>query len=88
MSIIKVQYKVKKVEARDSNGVMQKKFIPICKKSLFGIGFWKECEDWKATEEQIAGEKYLGLDTDSTLTHIRAFIDKNDPNPKNEYYNE
>ncbi len=81
-----VKYKVKKVAVKGEDGVMEKKFIPLRKKAIWGIGFWTECPDWKDTEEQIAGEKYLGMDTDSTLTHIRKFID--DVNPKNEYYND
>ncbi len=84
--MFKVQYKVKKVTVLE-NGEVKKKFVPICKKSLFGFGFWRECSEWEEIEKKIAEDKFLGQDSDSTLTHIRAFIDENDPPvPTNEYY--
>jgi hypothetical protein len=87
MFTVTVKYKVKKVEALDDDGVMQKKFIPLRKKSIWGIGFWTECEKWQEAEKQLAGEKFLGINSDSTLTHIRKFIEYDDPNPPNEFYN-
>jgi hypothetical protein len=82
------KFKVKKVDVIDANGVIRKKFIPIRKTTFFGFGFWKECSEWAEIEKRIAEEKFLGMDSDSTLTHIRALIDENDPSPRNEYYNE
>ena len=65
------------------------KFVPIRKKMLFGNGFWKECKEWEGIEKKLSDERYLGLDSDSTLTHIRTFIDENVPAaPVNEYYHE
>jgi hypothetical protein len=84
--MIAVKYKVKKVKSYDANGVLRTKFVPICKKSLFGIGFWRDCTEWENIERKIEGERYLGLDADSTLTHIRKFIDEK--TCKNEYYHE
>ncbi len=86
--MITTKFKVKKVEAYDADGVMQKKFIPIRRTAIFGIGFWREIPEWEEVEKKIEGEKFLGLDSDSTMTHIRTFIDENDPNPRNEFYNE
>jgi hypothetical protein len=84
-----VKYKVKKVVARNEHGILEKKFVPIRKTAIFGIGFWRECAEWEGVEKKISDEKFLGIDSDSTLTHIRAFIDENDPvAPTNEYYNE
>jgi hypothetical protein len=87
--MITTKFKVKKVETHNADGVLEKKFVPVRKTSIWGIGFWRECKEWDKIEKQVAGDKLLGLDSDSTLTHIRAFIDENDPAaPVNEYYNE
>ena len=86
--MIDTNFKVKKVETVNANGVVTKKFVPIRRTTIFGIGFWKECKEWSGVEKQIADDKFLGMDTDSTLTHIREFIDAHDDAPKNEYYNE
>ena len=86
--MITTKFKVKTIETRNADGVVEKKFVPVRKTMIWGIGFWRECKEWEKIEKQIEGEKYLGMDTDSTLTHIRAFIDENDSNPRNEYYNE
>lgn len=86
--MITTKFKVKKVVTRNAAGVLEKKFIPIRKTTFCGIGFWKECPEWAEIEKRMAEEKFLGMDSDSTLTHIRALIDENDPSPRNEYYNE
>jgi hypothetical protein len=87
--MITTKFKVKKIETRNADGVMEKKFVPVRKTMIWGMGFWRECPDWEEVEKKMEGEKFLGLDSDSTLTHIRAFIDENDPAaPVNEYYNE
>ena len=79
----KVQYKVKKVTVDGQN-----KFIPIRKKTVFGIGVWRECEEWSTVEKQLNGERNIGLETDSTLTVIRSFIDdRPDVELENDYYN-
>ena len=57
--MFKVQYKVKKVTVLE-NGEVKKKFVPICKKSLFGFGFWRECSEWEEIEKKIAEGKREG----------------------------
>lgn len=81
------KYKVKTVETRGAGGIVRRKFVPIQKTSFLGFGFWKECAEWDSIEQQKEGEKFLGLDTDTTLTQIRQFIDERSP-VKNEYYND
>ncbi len=77
-----VKYKVKKVIVDG-----QSKFVPIRRKSILGIGWWSECKEWAKIEKQLDGERHIGLETDSTLTHIRSFIeDRTDVQLKNEYY--
>ena len=66
----------------------QKKFIPIQKKTFLGFGWWTDCPEWSGLEEGFKAERALGLDTDSTLTHIREFIDEAGPSLNNEYYND
>jgi len=80
--MIDTKFKTKKVVVDGIN-----KIIPLQKKTLFGFGFWTECKGWKEVEMAFKSEKLLGLNSDSTLTQIRNFIDKRNPNPKNEYYN-
>lgn len=83
--MIDTKFKMKKVVVDGCN-----KLIPMQKKTLFGFGFWKECEEWKAVAEQNHGEKVLGLNSDTTVTQIRKFIDQRDPAVllRNEYYND
>ena len=83
MKIIDTKFKVRTI-----NKDGRKKFVPIQKTTFLGFGWWVDCPEWMKRERNIAVEKSLGMDSDSTLTHIRAFIDTNDPNPRNEYYNE
>ena len=83
--MIDTKFKTKKVVVDGVN-----KIIPMQRKSLFGFGFWKECEDWETVAAQNNGEKSLGLNSDSTLTQIRHFIDERDPAVllQNDYYND
>jgi hypothetical protein len=82
--VIKTEYKMMKVK-RDG----QNKLVPARRKSIFGFGRWKEDPDWEAEEQRIAEEKYLGLDPDSTVTQIHAFINKRDITTiKNNFYND
>jgi len=80
--MIDTKFKMKKVVVDGCN-----KLIPMQKKTVFGVGFWKECEEWNEIEMKNNAEKLLGLNSDSTVTQIRKFIDKRDPNLVNEYYN-
>jgi len=86
--MIDTKFKVQKVITRNAEGVLEKKFIPLRKVTFWGIGFWRQCPEWEGIEKRMVEEKFLGMDSDSTITHIQTFIDKNDPNPRNEYYNE
>ena len=87
MKIIDTKFKVKKVIVDG-----QKKFVPIQKTTFLGFGWWVVPKDWEEISKRIESERALNrslnMDSDSTLTHIRAFIDKNDPNPENPYYNQ
>lgn len=83
MKFIDTKFKVKKV-IEDG----QTKFVPMQRTTFLGFGRWKVAPDWEEVQKRIAGDRSLGMDNDSTLTHIRAFIDKRDPNPKNPYYND
>lgn len=82
--MIKTKFKTKKVVV---NG--KTKFVPIVKKTIFGFGSWKECKEWTGIEKKFEAERVLDLDSESTLTHIRSFIDERTRDPlKNEYYND
>ena len=65
----------------------KKEFVPTRTITVCGIGWSHVPKEWKAIQERLRAERELGLDDDSTLTHIRAFNDKTDPNPTNPYYN-
>lgn len=80
--MLQTKYKVMKVK-RD--GVY--KFIPMYRVSFLGFGKWKEDPDWAAAQKNAAEERFLGLETDSTLTQCRAFIEKKDiTNIRNKFY--
>ncbi len=83
--MIDTKFKTKKIVVDGVN-----KIIPMQKKTLFGFGVWKECKDWKAVSANNEAEKVLGLNSDTTVTQIRKFIDKRDPAVllKNDYYND
>ena len=78
-----VKYKIKKIKKDGKN-----KIVPLCRKAIFGFGIWKECVEWEETERQLAEEKYIGLDTDSTLITARKFIDARNPDTSNRFYHE
>lgn len=80
--MIDTKFKTKKIVVDGCN-----KIIPMQKKTLFGFGFWTECKEWKAVASKNNAEKVLGLNSDTTVTQIRKFIDKRNPNLENEYYN-
>jgi hypothetical protein len=84
MSTIEVKYRIKKVKV---DGVY--KFLPFRRKSFLGFGKWIVDPDWASVVRTDAEEKYLGLDTDSTLTLCRAFVSKRDGSDvKNKFYEE
>lgn len=54
MSIIDKKFKVKKVIVDG-----QKKFVPIQKTTIFGLGWWVVPKDWEEIEKRIEGERAL-----------------------------
>lgn len=82
--MFKVEYKMKKVKRDGMN-----KLIPMRRKSVLGFGQWIEDPDWKEEEQRLAEEKFLGLEQDSTVTQIHAFIEKRNPEiVRNRFYND
>ena len=77
-----IKYKVMKVKRDGVN-----RFIPMEKRMFLGFGKWKECAGWQEAQKNAAEERFLGLETDSTLTQCRAFLDKQDlTNIDNKFY--
>jgi len=66
----------------------QKSFVPVRKTTFCGIGWWRVPKEWKEMQKRIESERETRFDSESTLTRIRAFNEKHDPNPKNPYYND
>ena len=63
------------------------KFVPMRKRVVLGFsGGWKIDPDWEAEEKRIAEEKFLGLEADSTITQVHAFIEKRQPDQTNKFY--
>ena len=80
--MFKTKYKVMKVKR---NGVYR--FVPMVRTSFLGFGKWIEDPGWAVTQRNAAEERKLGLETDSTLTQCRAFIERKDmTNLNNKFY--
>ena len=65
----------------------KKEYVPTRTITVCGISYSYVPKEWKEIQKRINAERGLGLDNDSTLTHIKAFNNKTDPNPANPYYN-
>ena len=85
--MIETKYKIEKIKYCDDNGVQRKKLAPLRRVSILGFGVWREDPAWEEVERNIAEEKRLGLDPDSTLIQIRRFIANKNPTLKNKFYN-
>ena len=77
----RTEYKVVKLKVDGMNS-----FVPMRRKSILGFGRWKIDPDWAAEEKRLAEEKFLGMEGDSTLTHVRGFINKRQPDQTNKFY--
>jgi len=65
-----------------------KTFVPVRKTTICGIGWWRIPKDWEAIQKRLKEDRDLGLDSESTLTHIKVFNEKIDPDLSNPYYND